>query len=345
MNHTSNDIDPYESYEEQFNPLHVDRQARRKRRPKVRRQAKKTVSEAVEETAETIGLEGGFSTSYTPSKHESAWLMQSLREFYQQELISDVQALIKGGKEANVYRCAAHPATGETWLAAKVYRPRMFRNLRNDHRYRQGRTTLTPNGRPVKARDKRLKKAMAGRTAYGRQLAHISWLMHEYSTLELLYEAGGDVPKPFAAGDNAILMGYVGDGGSAAPALNEIDLAPEEAQSLLSRVIENVALMLSYGRVHGDLSAYNILYWAGEITLIDFPQVVNSTTSRQTAHPLDSSPNPDAYDILARDITRVGDYFGRQGARVNTRKLIDSLWSRHVSDNSRQRLADASRWE
>jgi len=110
-------------------------------------------------------------------------------------------------------------------------------------------------------------------------------------------------------------------------------------------VLENIRLMLSYGRVHGDLSAYNILYWNGDVTLIDFPQVVNSMVGRSTKHPLDSKPNPDAYDILARDVIRVCDYFGRQGADVDAPKLVDALWSRFVADNSEQRLADASRWQ
>jgi RIO kinase 1 len=339
------EINRYENYEEQFNPLRTDRKARRKRRPDTRRQTKKSESELVEEAAETIGLEGGFQTSYTPSLYEGTWLMQSLGEFYQQELISDVQALIKGGKEANVYRCAAHPATGETWLAVKVYRPRMFRNLRNDQRYRQGRTILMPNGRPVKARDTRLKKALAGKTNLGKQVAHISWLMHEFTTLQVLYEGGGDVPRPVAAAENAILMGYIGDDAGAAPALNEIDLDREEVRPLFKRVIQNIALMLAYGRVHGDLSAYNILYWNGEVTLIDFPQVVNSRVDGGTRHALDSRTNPDAYDILVRDVVRVCDYFGRYGLHVDGRRLAGDLWTRNAEDDMELRLADASRYE
>ena len=345
MNSYSDDNDRYEGYEAQFNPLSTDRQARRKRRPKTGYRPKKTADEIIAESAQTIGLEGGFETTYRPSKLESIWLPQSLREFYQQELISDVQAVIKGGKEANVYRCAAHPATGETWLAVKVYRPRMFRSLSNDHRYRQGRSMLTPNGRPVRARDKRVKRALAGKTAFGQQVAHTSWLMHEYTTLDLLYKAGADVPKPFAASDNAILMGYVGGANGAAPALNEISLERAEVRPLLNKVLDNIRLMLSYGRVHGDLSAYNILYWKGDVTLIDFPQVVSSMVGHSTKYPLDSRPNPDAYDILTRDVVRVCDYFGRQGARVDAPKVVDELWSRFVADNSEQRLADASRWQ
>ena len=36
MNSYYDDIDRYESYEEQFNPLNYDRKARRRRRPKTR---------------------------------------------------------------------------------------------------------------------------------------------------------------------------------------------------------------------------------------------------------------------------------------------------------------------
>ena len=119
-----------------------------------------------------------FEPTFTGSRQERKYIRESLGEFYEDRLFTDVLYRVQGGKEANVYRCAAHPATGEKWLAVKVYRPRMFRNLRNDHRYRQGRTTLMPNGRPVKARDKRLKRAMAGKTNLGKQVSHISWLMH-----------------------------------------------------------------------------------------------------------------------------------------------------------------------
>jgi catechol 2,3-dioxygenase-like lactoylglutathione lyase family enzyme len=45
--------------------------------------------------------------------------------------ILDVLRRVKGGKEANVYCCRTHPSTGVDLLAAKLYRPRMFRNLRS----------------------------------------------------------------------------------------------------------------------------------------------------------------------------------------------------------------------
>ncbi len=338
------DFERYDFYADEFDPAQRDRKARRSRRVKPNGAVKKSTPEMIAETAELIGLEGGLVTTYTPAQHEAAWLMASLRGFYEQELISDVEALLKGGKEANVYRCTAHPATGREWLAVKVYRPRMFRNLRNDGQYRQGRTMLSPDGTAVNPADSRLLRALGKKTTFGQQVAHTSWLMHEYKALQLLYEVGGDVPQPLAAGENAIVMEYVGDEHGAAPALNEVHLETAEAWPLFQKVLENIRLMLSYGRVHGDLSAYNILYWEGEITLIDFPQVVNSAVSKGT-HEEGSAVNPDAYEILARDVQRVCDYFAAQGIRASADSLTRDLWREFVRQDPRTRLADASRWE
>ena len=316
-------VDKYESYEAQFDPVRTDRKARRSRKPKARHTPKKpngaVVAELVDETAE---LEGGFTTTYRPSFYEAEWLLSSLRPFYDQALISDVLALVRGGKEASVYRCAAYPGTGETFLAAKVYRPRMFRSLSNDKMYREGREMLTPEGRPVGRQADRVARAVGKKTAYGVQVAHTSWLMYEYTSLERLYQAGAAVPRPFAAAENAILMSYLGDADMPAPTLQEVSLEPDEAALLFREVLRNVELMLQHDLIHGDLSAYNLLYWAGDdapgkITLIDFPQVVNSRT------------NPKAHFIFRRDIARVCDYFSRQGVKCHPAAIAEELWYRY----------------
>ena len=343
MNSKQENFDDFESFEELFDPFNTDRQARRKRRAKPKYKPKLKEDEQISKTADPVGLEAGLNISYNPSVHEAGWLFQSLRAFYEQELISDVEALVKGGKEANVYRCKAHPATGQEWLAAKVYRPRFFRNLRNDHKYRSGRLTLDTNGRPIDPKDQRLARALNKKSNLGQQLMHTSWLMHEYTTMDLLYEAGGAVPKPYMAADNAILMAYIGDAYGAAPALNEINLDPDEVWPLFREAMENIRLMLSYGRVHADLSAYNILYWQGEITVIDFPQVVNSRVGKDT-HVIGNRVNPDAAEILARDIGRVCEYFAGQGAHCDARALFEEMWAEFVGDDPLGRLADASLW-
>lgn len=311
-------LDEYEYYEEQFDPSRTDRRTRRGRRPRIRHTPRIPESQIVREFADPIGLEGGFEPTYKPSEHERGWLPSSLRSFYDEELITDVLAQIKGGKEASVYRCRAHPTTGADLLAAKVYRPRAFRTMRNDSLYRQGRDVLTAAGRPVKKTDHRIMRAIGKKTAFGVQVQQTSWLMHEYTAMDNLYGVGANVPRPVASSENAILMGYCGDAQVAAPTLNRVRLDPDEAVPLFAKVLHNVELMLQLGLVHGDLSAYNILYWSGQLTIIDFPQVT------------DSRANSKAYPIFLRDIERVCDYFARQGVECDPAAITDELWSNYV---------------
>ena len=323
--------DKYEHYEEQFNPLLNDRQERRKRKPKVNHAPKKTDNQVINEIADTLGLEGGFNTTYQPARYESGWLLESLRTFFEQELITDVLTSVKGGKEATVYCCQAHPITGAKLLAAKVYRPRMFRNLRNDKMYRQGRDIITLDGQLIKKNESRVMRALGKKTSYGAEVQHTSWLMHEYKAIERLHRAGAAVPQPLSVSENAILMSYFGDAQMAAPALNEINLEPDEAPLLFREVLRNIELILQHNLIHGDLSAYNILYWEGEITFIDFPQIVNCHT------------NSESYFILRRDIERVCQYFQQQGVQCDAAAIMDDMWSRYVEVGPANRAADLSR--
>ena len=323
--------DQYADYEERFNPLRADRKARRSRKPAAHHKAKKPQPIVMEEIADVEGLEGGFNPTYQPGHFEEGWLLDSLRPFYDRALITDVLARIKGGKEANVYRCEAHPVIDVELVAAKVYRPRMFRNLRNDKLYRDGRPILKENGKEAKRTDHRLMRAMNKKTGFGVQAAHTSWLMYEFSTLQKLYDAGAAVPQPISAADNALLMGYCGDRDSAAPALSDITLDSGEALTLFRETMRNVEIMLQHNIVHGDLSAYNILYWEGRITLIDFPQVVSTRT------------NSNARAIFERDITRVCEYFAAQGVSHDPQELAYKLWRRYQGRNPKEEAADLSR--
>lgn len=325
--------DRYTQYEAEFDPMQHDRQARRKRKPKPVHKPKKGRGEIIAEIAETTGLEGGFQTTYQPGLFEEEWLLDSLRVFYEMDFISDVLARVRGGKEASVYRCRATPKAGVSLAAAKVYRPRKFRNLRNDALYREGRSYLKADGKAIKNNEHRLMRAIGKKTQMGEQLEHTSWLMYEYTTLQKLYQAGAAVPQPLAVGDNAILMGYCGDEFMAAPTLNTVTLDAAEAPVLFDTVISNVELMLQTGLVHGDLSAYNVLYWEGQITLIDFPQVI------------DYHSNPSAYHILRRDITRICEYFASQGVMRDPQTITDRLWRYHIGQDVLNQVADASLFE
>ncbi len=266
-------------------------------------------------SVQAVSDEVAFRPTYAASRHERGWILDFLGPFYTEQMITDVVARVKGGKEANVYCCQAHPSTGMELVAAKVYRPQMFRSLRNDARYRQGRDILNPDGKITHNRRELL--AASKNTRFGQELRHVSWLDAEYETLQILHEAGADVPKPLAKGSNVILMEYVGERRAPAPSLNHVNLDRAEAHALFDRLVANLAIMLSCHRVHADFSAYNILYWEGECTIIDFPQAV------------DPRRNPDAADLFVRDVERLCQYFHRYHVDVDAHALADSLWGKY----------------
>jgi RIO kinase 1 len=274
---------------------------------KPRRDEHQLIHNLVEESSEEI-----FNPTYHAKLHEREWILTSLTGFFDQRWLNDVVRLVQGGKEASVYLCAANPGFEAPYIAAKIYRPRRFRQLKNDFLYREGRSDLDDHGNVIQ--DDGMLHAIRKRTEYGRELLHTSWIEHEHQTMRILHSAGVDLPKPYIAGDNAILMEYIGDEDAAAPLLNSIKLPQDEARKLFDRVIWNVETMLAHNRIHGDLSAYNILYFDGKITLIDFPQAI------------DPDINRNAFNIFERDVRRVCEYFARQGVYTRPRKLAVDLW-------------------
>ena len=331
---TKNSLDTQvEYYEAMYDPSVLPAAARLSRSGKAHKPNLALAPNPGEPELES-NTEDGFITTYQPSRYEKGFLLHSLHSFYEEALISDVLAKVRGGKEASVYRCLANPVTGLEFAAAKVYRPRMFRSLRNDALYREGREIIDSRGAAVKKSDHRVMCAIGKKTAFGQQVAQTSWLAHEYVSMRKLYQAGARVPCPLASNEHAILMSYCGDANLAAPMLNEVDLSHTEARKLFKLVMQNIELFLQNGFIHGDLSAYNILYWHGEITLIDFPQVTSSQGNRN------------AYTILQRDISRVCDYFARYNAVEDADEVCRVLWQRYMQRDPYFELADASRsWD
>jgi RIO kinase 1 len=125
------------------------------------------------------------------------------------------------------------------------------------------------------------------------------------------------VPQPISRGSSTILMEYLGEVDAPAQTLHSVTVPRAEAQPLFDRLLHNVELMLGHGLLHGDLSAFNVLYWEGEITLIDFPQVVEARS------------NAEAYPIFRRDIARLCQYFVKYGLQPDPEQLSASLWQRH----------------
>ena len=253
---------------------------------------------------ERIGsaLSGAAFTRGMLAELEKSEVMQ---QFGGQGLITDVLGVIGDGKEATVYCCSADPSTGVELLAAKVYRARKFRAFSGARKYAGDRVVL----------DKRAGRAMETRTEKGRRMAHHAWIEWEWETLCRLHDAGASVPSPLAASDDAILMEFVGDQETAAPQLRHVQLDPEQARQALARLLQDVELLLDCHLVHGDLSAYNVLWWADRPWIIDVPQSIDLHASRN------------GYAHLRRDVENLERYFARYG--LSAGNFAETAWHRY----------------
>lgn len=263
------------------------------------------------EAAEGEGAKAPFAPEALVGRRDGGWVLSSLTAFYEQDLIADVLREVKSGKEATVFCCAGGPACQHDLLAAKVYRPRMFRSLSNDAQYREGRVVLNESGKQVKLTGKGVPSR---NSAKGRAFQVESWIGYEYATQQLAYSLGVSTPRPYAQVGNSLLMEYIGDETTVAPRFCEIEVDVGEAQDLLDGMIESIERLLGGHRIHGDLSAYNILAWGGRPYIIDYAQAV------------DPRHGDGARDLLARDVVRVAQALAPFGARIDARAVADRMW-------------------
>jgi RIO kinase 1 len=233
--------------------------------------------------------------------------MRAIEEFLDEAMITEVLNVVKSGKEATVYRCVAHPSLGVPYAAAKVYHSSGHRSFQ--------RSAVYEEGRPVGPGQ--VQRAIKNRTEFGREAQLGLWVDHEFEMLSQLQFAGADVPAPFACTEKAILMEYIGDEDGDSPQLQFAEFAEGEAEELFERVLANIELMLREDVVHGDLSAFNILYHAGQLRIIDFPQAV------------DPRKNQHAKTLLERDIANVVQFFQRHRAGLDEDpdRMAGNLWN------------------
>lgn len=309
-------MDKYEAYEkyQEYEENILKSHGRTKSRPdkKSNPKATTTMSDLTDFVDDAAVWVPTYAAALDPKHHERQWLIDSLASFYHDNVLTDVTRRVKGGKEANVYCCTAHPASGFDLIAAKLYRPRTLRTLKNDAIYKSGRQLRGEDGKELKGRREKL--ALAQKTNFGKHLDMVWWINNEFSVQQKLFQAGADVPRPIGHNGNTILMEYIGDEQLPAPALNDVTLSRDEAEYLLGKALKNIRLMLDNHFVHGDLSAFNILYWEGEISIIDFPQVV------------DARKNPHSQLLLERDVKRVCDYFAKFKASSDPEEFSRDLW-------------------
>ncbi len=206
--------------------------------------------------------------------------------------------VLKTGKEADVHLVErATPDGASTLLAAKRYRSSEHRLFHRDAGYLEGR----------RVRRSRETRAMANRTAFGRDVLAVQWAGAEFAALGRLWELGRldggvRVPYPVQLLGTELLLEFIGDAdGTAAPRLAQLRPDAGELPGLWQQTVDALSVLACSGLAHGDLSPYNVLVHRGELVLIDLPQVV------------DVVANPQGPAFLARDVATMARWFAARG--------------------------------
>jgi RIO kinase 1 len=200
---------------------------------------------------------------------------------------------IKSGKEADVGLLdRSLPGGPGCLLAVKIFRGADHRMFHRDAGYLEGR----------RIRRSRETRAMATRTAFGRELLSGQWATAEFGALSAMWKAGARVPYPVQMIGSELMMEFIGDpDGTAAPRLAAFDATTSVFTELWHDLVATLEVFAESGLTHGDLSAYNVLVDEKGCVVIDLPQVV------------DLVANPQGAEFLHRDCRNIADFFARRG--------------------------------
>lgn len=126
------------------------------------------------------------------------------------------------------------------------------------------------------------------------------WAKKEYRNLIEAYKAGVRVPQPFGLDRNVLIMEFIGDNGTPAPTLREVEVTQKDYRL----IIEQIRLLYQKaGMVHADLSEYNIFRWKREVILFDFGSAV-------------SVDHPNAEEFLQRDLENLNRFFAKSDVKT-----------------------------
>jgi RIO kinase 1 len=217
-----------------------------------------------------------------------AWLVTELAA------VDAELGILKTGKEADVFLLRRGvPGTDRSCLlAAKRYRASEHKMFQRDSEYLEG----------LRVRESRMNRAIANRSAAGRSMIAIQWAGAEFAARSQLHREGLPVPYPVQVLGTEVLLEFIGDpDGTAAPRLAETRPDGPELARLWAQLVEALTAMARLGYAHGDMSAYNLLVWRGQLFIIDVPQLV------------DVIANPRGGQFLDRDAVNVGRWFASRG--------------------------------
>ncbi|MBB5632178.1 RIO kinase 1 [Cryobacterium mesophilum] len=214
--------------------------------------------------------------------------------------------ILKTGKEADVFlleRAVPGEPSQRVLLAAKRYRTAEHSDFHRSSIYTEGR----------RGRDSREGRAVAKKSAFGREVAAARWSLAEFDALCRMWQAGAPVPYPVQVSGTEILMEFIGAGSVAAPRLSQTRDDRDILDGLFGQVVDLMRIFATAGVAHGDLSAYNLLVHEGRVRVIDLPQIV------------DVVANPQGLDLLHRDCVNICDWFTRRRVACDAEELFADL--------------------
>ena len=139
---------------------------------------------------------------------------------------------------------------------------------------------------------------------------HHSWIYasrlaakREFEVLQLLRDIV-PVPIPIDLNRNAVVMQQI-------HGCELVDAELRDPESIRDRLLNYIDRMFEAGVVHGDLSEFNVLFDGEELTVIDWPQWV------ETSH-------PQAKILLKRDRDNVIRFFGKRYGLSEASELRES---------------------
>ncbi len=209
---------------------------------------------------------------------------------------------LKSGKEADVSLLdRSLPGGPGCLLAVKTYRSAQHRMFHRDAGYQEGR----------RVRRSRETRAMANRSAFGRDLLSGKWAVAEFEALSRLWKAGARVPYPVQIIGSEMMMEFIGGpDGAGAPRLANATGSTADFTDLWHDLVSSLEVLAEAGLTHGDLSPFNVLVDDTGCVLIDLPQVV------------DLVANPQGRSFLERDCRNVAEFFARRGVQGADGELL-----------------------
>ena len=126
------------------------------------------------------------------------------------------------------------------------------------------------------------------------------WAQKEFRNLSQCYKSGLSVPRPISLEANVLAMDFIGDDGSPAPTLLEVDVDENdylEAVNFITKLYKETKL------VHGDFSEFNIFKTSNGLVFFDLGSAVD------TRH-------PNSKEFLKRDIKNMTRFFSKRGVSV-----------------------------